>query len=62
MEKLAGFLEKPNDEIRLVSNLMALNDILNKYEYKPVNPGEIIRETQYLDVWQYLPSMKAFIA
>lgn len=39
-------IEKPNGEIRLVSNLIALNDIVEKDKYQLANIREIVRATQ----------------
>ncbi len=39
-------LEKPNGDIRLVSNLIALNDIVEKDPYELVNIRDVIRSTQ----------------
>ena len=39
-------LRKPNGTIRLVSNLMSLNDLVEKDEYKLANIRDIIRYTQ----------------
>ena len=38
-------LRKPNCTIRLVSNLMALNDLVEKGEYELANIGDIIGYT-----------------
>ena len=45
MKKFYQTVKKQNDEIRLVINLIAINDIVNKYEYKLANLGDIVRET-----------------
>jgi hypothetical protein len=37
---------KPNGGIRLVSNLIALNDIVEKDEYRLTNIRDVVRETQ----------------
>lgn len=39
-------LRKPNGDIRLVSNLIALNDIVEKDNYKLANIRDVIRATQ----------------
>lgn len=39
-------IRKPSGEIRLVSNLMALNDIVEKDDYKLSNIREVIRAPQ----------------
>lgn len=38
-------LENPNRDIRLVSNLIALNDIVEKDPYEMVNIRDVIRST-----------------
>lgn len=45
MEKSYKIVVKPNGDIRLVSNLIALNDIVEKDNYRLANIREVVRAT-----------------
>ena len=53
-------IRKPNGEIRLVSNLMALNDIVEKDEYKLANIRDVIRATQGAELMTVFDLKEAF--
>ena len=55
-------LRKPNGTIRLVSNLMSLNDLVEKDEYKLANIRDIIRYTQGSKYFSVIDLKEGFIA
>ena len=55
-------LRKPNCTIRLVSNLMALNDLVEKGEYELANIGDIIGYTQGSKHFSVIDLKEGFIA
>lgn len=53
-------LEKPDKTIRLVSNLMALNDLVEMDPYELVNIREVVRATQGLKWFSVVGMKEAF--
>ena len=53
-------IRKPNGDIRLVSNLIALNDIVEKDEYKLENIREGVRATQCAKVMSVVDLKEGF--